>query len=219
MMEWNSNVVERSEKLRARVSSRLRALRDELGLTIQKLAERSGVSRAMISRIERDESSPTTPVLNKLSIGLGIQLGTLLGDTSYRAPRARERAPVATRLQQKLRIDVDSGIRQRTLTPPETAAAMGESLLPNAIASLQLADNLLPPGARMTFACQGPANRQQQIWLLAGEIDLWFGEAVRHLRQGDCMALLLDQTWTVRNPGQKDARFLTATAPIASTHC
>jgi transcriptional regulator with XRE-family HTH domain len=214
MMEWNSNVVERSEKLRARVSSRLHALRDELGLTIQKLAERSGVSRAMISRIERDESSPTTPVLNKLSVGLGVQLSTLLGDTSFRAPRMRERAPVATRLQQKLWIDSQCGFRQRTLTPPETAAAIGESLLPNAVASLLLTDNLLPPRARITFAREAaPANRQQQIWMLAGELDLRVGEALRHLKQGDCMAMLLDQSWTVRNPGQKDARFLTAIAP------
>ena len=98
MVEWNSNLVERSENLRVRVASRLRALRDELGLTIQKLADRSGVSRAMISRIERDESCPTTPLLNKLSVGLGVQLSTLLGDTSYRATRLRERAPMATRL-------------------------------------------------------------------------------------------------------------------------
>ena len=196
------------------MSSRLRALRDELGLTIQKLAERSGVSRAMISRIERDESSPTTPLLNRLSVGLGVQLSTLLGDTSYRAPRMRERAPVATRLQQKLWTDPDSGIRRRSLTPPDTAVSLGDSLLPDAVASLLLTDNLLPPRARITFAIEsGPAVRQQQIWMLAGEIELRFGEARRLLKQGDCMAMLLDQSWCVRNPGPRDARFLTATAP------
>jgi transcriptional regulator with XRE-family HTH domain len=216
MLDRNSNVMERPEKLRQRVSSRLRALRDELGFTIQKLADRSGVSRAMISRIERDESSPTTPLLNRLSVGLGVQLTTLLGDTSYRAPRMREHAPVATRLQQKLWIDPE-GIRRRSLTPPDTAAALGESLLPDAVATLQLTDNLLPSRARITFAGQpGAAVRQQQIWLLSGELDLGSGATVRHLKQGDCMAMLLDQSWTVRNPGKKDARFLTAIAPIAS---
>jgi transcriptional regulator with XRE-family HTH domain len=214
MMDRNSNVVERPEKLRQRVSSRLRVLRDELGLTIQKLAERSGVSRAMISRIERDESSPTTPVLNKLSVGLGVQLTTLLGDTSYRAPRMRERAPLATRMQQKLWVDTESGIRRRSLTPADTAVALGESLLPEAVATLLLTDNLLPSHAQITIAGEaGPALRQQQIWVLAGEIDLGFGEAVRHLRQGDCIAMLLDQTWVVRNRGPKDARFLVASAP------
>ena len=44
-------------------------------------------------------------------------------------------------------------------------------------------------------------------------LEVSFGEAKRHLKQGDSMAMLLDQPWTVHNPGQKDARFLTATAP------
>jgi transcriptional regulator with XRE-family HTH domain len=214
MLDRNSNVVDRPEKLRQRVSSRLRTLRDELGFSIRKLADRSGVSRAMISRIERNESSPTTPLLNRLSVGLGVQLTTLLGDTSYGAPRMRERAPLATRMQQKLLVDTESGIRRRSLTPAGTAAALGESLLPDAVATLQLTDNLLPSRSRITFAGEaGPAFRQQQIWVLAGEIDLGFGESVRHLKQGDCMAMLLDQTWIVRNPGPKDARFLIATAP------
>ena len=213
MLEWKSNVMERSKNLRGRVSSRLRALRDELGLTIQKLADRSGVSRAMISRIERDESCPTTPVLNKLSVGLGVQLATLLGDTSYRATRAREGVTVATRLQQKLWID-PGGIRIRTLTPPGTAAILGESLLPGAIASLHLTDNLLPPGSRMAFARDaGPPFRQQQLWLLSGSLDLRIGETLRHLDQGDCIAMLLDQPCAAQNAGSNNARFLTATCP------
>jgi len=214
MLEWKSNVMERSENLRLRVSSRLRALRDELGLTIQKLADRSGVSRAMISRIERDESNPTTPVLNKLSVGLGVQLATLLGDTSYRATGARERAPLVTRLQQRLWIDPESGIRQRTLTPPDTASILGGSVLPNTIASLQLTDNLLPLGAQLAFARDsGPTFRQQQLWVLSGSIKLRIGEAARHLNQGDCVAMLLDEPCVVRNVGPKPARFITATAP------
>jgi transcriptional regulator with XRE-family HTH domain len=214
MVEWNSNLVERSENLRVRVAARLRALRDELGLTIQKLADRSGVSRAMISRIERDESCPTTPLLNKLSVGLGVQLSTLLGDTSYRATRLRERAPMATRLQQKLWVDPDSGARQRTLTPPETATVLGETLLPGAPVSMQLTDNLLPPRARIAFARDpGPVIRQQQLWVLSGSLALRIGEAVRHLDQGDCVAMLLDQPIIARNAGKKDARFITVTAP------
>jgi len=214
MPEWKSNVVERSENLRVRVSSRLRALRDELGLTIQKLADRSGVSRAMISRIERDESCPTAPVLNRLSVGLGVQLSTLLGDSSYRSVRARERAPVATRLQQKLWTDPEGRVRQRTLTPPDTATALGETLLPNVLASMQLTDNQLSPRARLFFS-RDPATaiRQQQLWLLSGSLDLKVGDALRHLNQGDCVAMLLDQPCVARNTGPKDARFITVTAP------
>jgi transcriptional regulator with XRE-family HTH domain len=87
MLDRKSTFVERPEKFTERVSSRLRKLRDELGLTIQHLADRSGVSRAMISRIEREESRPTATVLNKLSIGLGMRLTTLLGEPGYNALR------------------------------------------------------------------------------------------------------------------------------------
>ena len=214
MLEWKSNVLERSENLRVRVSSRLRALRDELGLTLQKLADRSGVSRAMISRIERDESCPTAPVLNRLSVGLGVQLSTLLGDSSYRSVRVRERAPVATRLQQKLWTDPEGRVRQRTLTPPDTATALGETLLPNVLASMQLTDNQLSPRARLFFS-RDPATaiRQQQLWVISGTLELKVGDALRHLNQGDCVAMLLDQPCVARNTGPKDARFITVTAP------
>jgi mannose-6-phosphate isomerase-like protein (cupin superfamily) len=145
---------------------------------------------------------------------LGVQLSTLLGDTSYRASRLKERAPMVTRLQQKLWVDPDSGFRRRTLTPPETATVLGESLLPSAVASMQLTDNLLPPRARVAFVRDpGPVTRQQQIWVLSGSLALRIGEANRHLDQGDCIAMLLDQPIIARNSGSKDARFITVTAP------
>jgi GNAT superfamily N-acetyltransferase/DNA-binding XRE family transcriptional regulator len=80
-----STIVDDSD-FNQRVAARVRELRDQRGLSIESLAHRSGVSRAMISRIERAESSPTAVVLNKLSIGLGVLLPTLFGaaSSSYR---------------------------------------------------------------------------------------------------------------------------------------
>src|SRR5918995_4159305 len=57
--------------LNAHLAARLRDLRAERGLTLDALAERTGVSRSMISLIERGESSPTAAVLDRLSAGLG----------------------------------------------------------------------------------------------------------------------------------------------------
>jgi transcriptional regulator with XRE-family HTH domain len=78
-----STIVDDSD-FNQRVAARVRELRDQRGLSIESLAHRSGVSRAMISRIERAESSPTAVVLNKLSIGLGVLLPTLFGAASSR---------------------------------------------------------------------------------------------------------------------------------------
>jgi len=60
-----------------RIASRVRQIRAERGLSLEALAEGSGVSRSMISLIERGESSPTAVVLEKLATGLGVPLASL----------------------------------------------------------------------------------------------------------------------------------------------
>ena len=55
-----------------RIGARIRELRGQKGLTLESLAERADVSRAMLSRIERGESSPTAQLMNKVCGGLGI---------------------------------------------------------------------------------------------------------------------------------------------------
>src|ERR1700742_4344584 len=68
---------------------RLRAERRARGWPIERLAAASGVSRAMISKVERGESSPTAVVLGKLSGALELSVSELL------APAAPPVAPVA----------------------------------------------------------------------------------------------------------------------------
>ncbi len=189
--------MERVENFTTRVSSRLRKVRDELGLTIQHLADR-----------------PTATVLNKLSTGLGMRLSTLLGEPTYRSPRGKDHATIATRIRQKLWTCPAMGYRQRTLTPADTATALGESVLPNVAASLQLIHTELQPGACITFAPHPTAHQQQQLWVMVGSIDIRLGELGRRLVQGDCIAIALDRPCAVRNPGRYSARLLTATAPL-----
>src|SRR5215217_6365092 len=56
----------------------VRGLRRERGLTLEGLAERSGVSRAMISKLERGEKNPTLVVAAKVAEGLGVTLSQLV---------------------------------------------------------------------------------------------------------------------------------------------
>ena len=66
-----------AEHLNRHIAERVRALRASRGLTLDALAERSGVSRSMISSVERAESSPTAVLLERLAAGLGIPLASL----------------------------------------------------------------------------------------------------------------------------------------------
>src|ERR1700684_1617908 len=72
---------------------RLRSERQGRGWSMDRLAEASGVSRAMISKIERGESSPTAVVLGKLSAALELSVSELL--EARRGSPAGETPPAA----------------------------------------------------------------------------------------------------------------------------
>jgi transcriptional regulator with XRE-family HTH domain len=61
------------------LSQRIKALRTELHLTLEELSLRSGVSPAMLSKVERGEKSPTLPIIVRIASGFGLSLSTLLG--------------------------------------------------------------------------------------------------------------------------------------------
>src|SRR6476661_7165018 len=60
------------------VATRIRALREAMGLSLRDLAERSGVSAPMLSQVERGGTSPTLAVAAKIATGLELTLSQLL---------------------------------------------------------------------------------------------------------------------------------------------
>src|SRR2546422_10201339 len=60
------------------LGSRIQAERTERGLTLQTLADRSGVSVSMLSSVERGAKAPTIVVLDRIADGLGVPLTRLL---------------------------------------------------------------------------------------------------------------------------------------------
>jgi transcriptional regulator with XRE-family HTH domain len=76
------NAVPVAANIDARIANRVRALRTELHMTLEVLAARSGVSRSMISLVERGESSATAVVLEKIATGLNVSLATLFEESS-----------------------------------------------------------------------------------------------------------------------------------------
>jgi transcriptional regulator with XRE-family HTH domain len=62
----------------AALGPRLRALREAAGLSLRDLSERCGVSAPMLSQVEREETSPTLAVAERIAGGLGLRLSQLL---------------------------------------------------------------------------------------------------------------------------------------------
>jgi transcriptional regulator with XRE-family HTH domain len=94
-----------------RLGDRVRELRRGRGLTLEELAERSGVSRAMISKVERGEKNPTLVVAAKVAEGLGITLAELLGTEE------RRKIIVVPRERRMVMRDPETGFERQLLSP------------------------------------------------------------------------------------------------------
>jgi transcriptional regulator with XRE-family HTH domain len=185
--------------INAHLSARLRAFRAERGLTLDGLSERTGVSRSMISLIERGESSPTAVILDKLAAGLGVTLASLFADQ-----KRGDASPVARRADQRTWCDPDSGYLRRNLSAPGFPSP------------IELVEVVLPPGARVAYDTGTRAGGvNQQIWIIEGEIELAVGEDSYRLATGDCLSMHLDRPTIFRNPAEQPARYVVALATDA----
>src|SRR5690242_13281623 len=100
---------ETASDLNQRIAERVRELRGARALSLDALAGRSGVSRSMISLIERGESSATAVVLEKLAAGLGVPLASLFDAPGAAAGAATSNSPVSRRADQPQWQDPGSG--------------------------------------------------------------------------------------------------------------
>jgi transcriptional regulator with XRE-family HTH domain len=155
-----------------RIAQRVRARRDELGYSLDRLAELSGVSRSMLSRIERAESSPTATLLLRVCDALGLTLSGLMADAE------RARYAMLRRAEQLTWQDPASGYVRRSVSP----AVVGSPL--------EMVEIELPAGARVAFDATARLAYDHEIYVLAGELTLEIGDRVLALASGDCVHTL-----------------------------
>ncbi|HEX6850989.1 MAG TPA: XRE family transcriptional regulator [Candidatus Polarisedimenticolaceae bacterium] len=185
---------EASSHLPRRIAERVKDLRAARALSLEDLAQRCGVSRSMISLIERGESSPTAVVLEKLAAGLGVTLASLF-DAPER-PTAAASGPVARRSDQIEWKDPGSGYVRRNVTPVGAGQPM------------RIVEVHFPAGARVGFEAESrEAPIHQQVWILEGSMDVTTGKGRHRLKEGDCLAMELDGPTMFHNPTRRRARY------------
>lgn len=102
----------------SQLAPRLKEARKAKGLSLDQVAKLSGVSRSMLSQIERGESSPTVATLWNLTRALQVDFAGLL-DSS-----AGSESPIAEVMRSDRTPSIDSqgdGCRIRILSPPDQA--------------------------------------------------------------------------------------------------
>jgi transcriptional regulator with XRE-family HTH domain len=178
------------------------------------LAGMSGVSRAMISKIERGESSPTAVVLGKLSAALELSVSELLSDyepgsgvspegdgTAGPGPGPDVGAGEAAGGGRVRRAadtpqwrDPGTGYLRRQISSPAFPAAVTEVTL--------------PPAARVPYPAAAYAFIAQLVWVLSGQLTLTDGTTERVLAPGDTFELGQPLPREFRNSTAEECRYL-----------
>jgi len=176
-------------ELETAIGDRIRSLRAARGLTLDELAAASAVSRAMISRIERAEVSPTASLLSRLCAALGLSLSAFFAEGT-------DASPLLRREEQAVWRDPETGYLRRAVSPP------------GASSRVDVVEVELPAEARVSFP-PNTASRDmtQHVWLFDGHLDLTVGETAHHLRPGDCLFMPVGDGHAFYNPGPGPARY------------
>ena len=171
------------------LAARIGIERSARGWSLAQLAERSGVSKAMISKIERGEASPTAALLGRLSGAFGLTLSTLLARAEDGGSRLL-RAADQPRWQ-----DPASGYIRRQVSP--------RSDLPVELVRVEL-----PAGAKVSFPASSYTFIRQLMWVLKGKLTFIEGETVHELEAGDCLLLGPPTDCTFRTRGREPCTYL-----------
>jgi len=156
------------DDLSQRLAQRIRLERDSRGWSLAELAERAGVSKATISKIERAEVSPTAVVLVRLASAFDLTLAGLM----LRAEGQGERLSRAA--EQAVWRDPETGyVRRQVFGRPDHP--------------LELVRVELPPKQRVTLPASSYAHIRQLVWVQSGSLVITEGGESYALSAGDCL--------------------------------
>lgn len=159
-----------TDNINQRISARIRVERESRGWSLSELAERAGVSRAMIHKIERGESSPTATLLARLSGAFGISMSTLIARAEMQEGKLLRFA------DQPVWRDPQTHYLRRHISP--------RSDLPIDLVKIDL-----PAGSNIPMPASSYALARQLIWLQEGELVFMEGDTRHEMKAGDCLEL------------------------------
>jgi transcriptional regulator with XRE-family HTH domain len=175
----------------AALALRIRGEREAKGWSLAGLAERAHVSKAMLSKIERGEASPTAATLSRIATAYGVTLAALfepVGAGSPRLLRARD---------------------QPLWRDPKTSYLRRQVFL-SRTNPLELVEVELPPRQEVGFPASAYLLVQQVVWVLTNRLTIMEGANRQELAAGDRLELGAPSDVVYRNEGARSCRYLVA---------
>lgn len=182
-----------TEQSELQIGARLRAARQRQGLTVERVAQMSGLTKGFVSRVERDMTSPSVATLVTLCQTLSVPMGELFADPRSDLIRAED-APTINLSGE--------GAREQLLTPRDES-------------HLQLIRSTMPPGSHGGEGLYTLNAEVEVLHVLEGTVEIQFTNRVERLEAGDTITFSGREPHTWRNREETTAHVLWIIAPAA----
>jgi transcriptional regulator with XRE-family HTH domain len=173
------------------VGASLQRLRLSRGLTLEDLSRIAGVSKSMLSQIEREKANPTIAITWRLANALGVGIGELLASDT----RDVETIRVLESHETPTLPGNHAGYILRILGPMELAG------------KYEWYELTLAPGGELASQAHDPGT-SEHLTVLHGTLEVEVGPDKRKVKMGGTARYLADQNHVVRNAGKADAKAL-----------
>jgi transcriptional regulator with XRE-family HTH domain len=171
------------------VGDTLAALRQAQALSLDALSRKAGVSKSMLSQIERAQANPTVAVVWRLANALGVPLGDLLA--SAPPPTAPAITVVPAHATPSLR-HPDGACELRILGPIDLAGQFEWYAL------------AIQPGGALESQPH-EAGTREHLTVQSGTLEVVSGDATQRLQPGETARYAADRPHTIRNLGKGEA--------------
>lgn len=172
------------------LGSNIRALRSQQGLTLDSLAKKAGVSRAMLSDIERGIKNPTIKVVCQIAEVFGYTVSQLIGEDT-----PEEKSIIVTRCDDRqILIEPQTGVERHLLSPGFIKRG------------LEIIWYAIPPNQTGSFPPHRP-NTIEHITVVKGCLKYAVGDIDGVLKEGDSIFFPADVSHDFYNPGVEPSYF------------
>jgi XRE family transcriptional regulator, regulator of sulfur utilization len=173
------------------VGATLQRLRLARGLTLEDLSRIAGVSKSMLSQIEREKANPTIAITWRLANALGVQIGELLSSEV----RAVELIRVVESHEIPTLPGAHAGYSLRILGPMDLAG------------KYEWYELILQPGGELASQAHDPGTHEH-LTVITGTVELEVGAEKRKIKHGATARYPADQNHVIRNTGKTEAKAL-----------
>jgi transcriptional regulator with XRE-family HTH domain len=173
-----------------RVGEQIQRLRNERKMTLDDLSRAAGVSKSMLSEIERDKANPTIAVAWRLTNALGVSL-----DSLFAPQKAPEPISVSGPHDIPTLSGHDARYQLRVWGPIELAG------------KFEWYELTLQPGGALVSSAHEPGTREH-LTVLHGMVDIEAAGTTRRLKTADTARYVADEPHAIRNAGKGDAKAL-----------